>query len=410
MDDEMSLIEPLTLNLQQILDKQWLPEETPQVVVGGSFGEAIAASRARVMLLHEKLAALGEESVAVLSYPFEDIEAIEMTATQTGAILQIRPSSPPEDPEDAILHLPAYDAAKFEVVATKLRVLLETYRAENPPLPRQPEIPVSGVKTPEPACPTCGAAMLPGAAHCVSCGHRVRAKCEVCQIVLDLGWQYCPHCGNSTRHRAVESCPNCGHSLEFGGFIFCPYCGKRVATLCSQCRGVLHSHWQHCPNCGKEVGAIPSQGRAGLWRGASKPEDPRREPTEEEIQPQHSESRAAEEMNAQGVASYEAEKLGDAIVLFRKAIALDPDNATYHLNLAVAYGEKSMDQEALAEYHEVLRLDPQNVSAYLNMGYILNEHEDSEGASQAWKKVVSLAPGSQEAEEARQAMETIDEV
>jgi len=120
--------------------------------------------------------------------------------------------------------------------------------------------------------------------------------------------------------------------------------------------------------------------------------------------------RQAEILNAQGVERYEAEKLGDAIVLFRKAIALDPDNATYHLNLAVAYGEKGMDEDALGEYREVLRLDPDNIAAYLNMGYILNEREDTEGARQAWEKVIDLDPASPEADEAREALGGLGQV
>ena len=52
----------------------------------------------------------------------------------------------------------------------------------------------------------------------------------------------------------------------------------------------------------------------------------------------------AEALNAQGIAAYEGERFDEAIALFRRAVALDPSNATFHCNLAVAYGELRLDQ------------------------------------------------------------------
>jgi superkiller protein 3 len=118
----------------------------------------------------------------------------------------------------------------------------------------------------------------------------------------------------------------------------------------------------------------------------------------------------AESFNEQGKRAYEADELETAIAAFRQALALDPTNADYQTNLAVALDEQEMDEEAFAAYTRALELNPRQVTALLNIGYLYSEQERFEEARQVWEQVIRVDPASEEAQEARDNLRNLDEL
>jgi superkiller protein 3 len=118
----------------------------------------------------------------------------------------------------------------------------------------------------------------------------------------------------------------------------------------------------------------------------------------------------ADVFNEQGKRAYEADDLDTAITEFQQALALDPANADYQTNLAVAFDEREMDDEAFAAYQRALELNPRQVTALLNIGYLYSEQEQFEEARQVWEQVVRVDPASEEAQEARDNLRNLDEL
>jgi Flp pilus assembly protein TadD len=106
--------------------------------------------------------------------------------------------------------------------------------------------------------------------------------------------------------------------------------------------------------------------------------------------------------NASGATLFDQEKVEEAIEEFRRAVMLDPDNGSYHCNLAVAYDEADQDDDARREYERALELNPNDTTALLYLGYLLNEKDEHERAAELWRRLAQLAPGTPDAEEAEQ--------
>jgi tetratricopeptide (TPR) repeat protein len=81
-----------------------------------------------------------------------------------------------------------------------------------------------------------------------------------------------------------------------------------------------------------------------------------------------------------GFAYFLNNRFSDATASFRKAIAMSPQYARAHSNLALALANQKQFPEALAEYKKSLQLDPKFFEAYVNYAGLLSKlgrHEDS---------------------------------
>jgi len=63
-----------------------------------------------------------------------------------------------------------------------------------------------------------------------------------------------------------------------------------------------------------------------------------------------------------GVAAARADRWDEAARQWKNALALGPDSAAAHNNLAVAYEKQGAFEEACKEYEAALRLDPGNTA------------------------------------------------
>ncbi|KHE91462.1 MAG: hypothetical protein SCABRO_02783 [Candidatus Scalindua brodae] len=63
----------------------------------------------------------------------------------------------------------------------------------------------------------------------------------------------------------------------------------------------------------------------------------------------------------------------NAIVSFRKAIELNPDDEAAHYNLGIVYSKKRMYDEAILEYKKVIESNPNLPDVHYNLGVVYRE-------------------------------------
>lgn len=93
------------------------------------------------------------------------------------------------------------------------------------------------------------------------------------------------------------------------------------------------------------------------------------------------------------MAAQRAEDLGHATEAYGKALAIKPDDAALHLNLALALANMKKIDEAKAELEKAATLDPtQAGKAYYNLGAIYINSGQTDAAGEAFKKAMELDP------------------
>jgi cytochrome c-type biogenesis protein CcmH/NrfG len=105
---------------------------------------------------------------------------------------------------------------------------------------------------------------------------------------------------------------------------------------------------------------------------------------------------------------HDGERCGQAIPWYEAALKLEPQNVNVSTDLGVCYHQTSQPDKALEQFEHSLKIDPKHVKTLLNSGIVRAfGKQDLKGATTAWKQVVQLAPGSQEAELAQRGLEGI---
>jgi predicted amidophosphoribosyltransferase len=397
-----SLIEILPSRMQGALDGELKPGEKPVVALKGSPQSAVAATPDRLLTLNEGTGVM--DDVAVQSYPLSEVTDIALNEAGAGPALtwNVRRQADP-----VVFSVPPYDTAKFRMVANAVRRLLTQSFGSS----------ASSGAAAASRCPKCQSPLPVDAAFCPACGLQTRDVCWECGRPLDTEWRFCPSCGGDVLEPGVIPCPSCRASAA-REHAYCPKCGTALRPTCDECDRILRRSWRYCPDCGAPVsgdsggasqGSPGRSGSAAASQAASQrgPSTPFPEPGD--VQPARS-SAEAEALNQRGIAAYERERFDEAIDLFRRALALDPQNAAFHCNLAVACGENGLDDEAYSEYQRTLSLDPANVTALVNLGYLYSERERYEEARDCWERAVRAAPDTPEAAEARANLQNLEQL
>jgi cytochrome c-type biogenesis protein CcmH/NrfG len=105
---------------------------------------------------------------------------------------------------------------------------------------------------------------------------------------------------------------------------------------------------------------------------------------------------------------FDAERYADAIKYYEEALKLDPKNVDASTDLGVSYYYTNRADEALKQFDYSLSLDPKHTKTLLNQGIVLAfGKQDLNGAADAWKKVVAIAPQSQEGQAAQRGLDGI---
>ena len=94
-----------------------------------------------------------------------------------------------------------------------------------------------------------------------------------------------------------------------------------------------------------------------------------------------------------------------AVAAYAKALALKPNDPNVLTDQGVMYRQLNQFDKAVANFQKASKLDPTHVQSLFNLGvvYASDLHKPDE-AAKAWNKVLVLAPGSEQAAQARQQL------
>ena len=105
---------------------------------------------------------------------------------------------------------------------------------------------------------------------------------------------------------------------------------------------------------------------------------------------------------------FDGEQYPNAITWYEQALTLAPNNADVSTDLGVAYYYTNQNDRALAQFDRSLAIDPKHIKTLLNVGIVRAfGKQDLKGATEAWQRVLAVAPGTEEARAATQALEGV---
>jgi tetratricopeptide (TPR) repeat protein len=94
-----------------------------------------------------------------------------------------------------------------------------------------------------------------------------------------------------------------------------------------------------------------------------------------------------------------------AIDAYGKALALNPNNPDVLTDQGVMYRDLGRFDEAIANFEKSAKIDPSHVQSSYNLGVVWsNDKHDTAKAAAAFNRVISIAPNSPQAGEARRAL------
>jgi superkiller protein 3 len=105
-----------------------------------------------------------------------------------------------------------------------------------------------------------------------------------------------------------------------------------------------------------------------------------------------------------GVVLHRQGKADEAIACFRKAIALDPKNASAHTNLGIALQQRGKLAEAENAFRRAIVLDPKLAAAHLHLGNALRGAGRTDEAIACYRKALELQPNLAAAKKALEAL------
>lgn len=125
---------------------------------------------------------------------------------------------------------------------------------------------------------------------------------------------------------------------------------------------------------------------------------------------------AAVDRNPQDTASrvelgnlyFDAERFPEAARWYEDALRIDPRNVNASTDLGITYYYMKQIDRALAQFDKSLSIDPKHSKTLMNIGIVRAfGKEDLEGAVKSWERLIEVAPDSEEARRARQAIQAL---
>ena len=105
---------------------------------------------------------------------------------------------------------------------------------------------------------------------------------------------------------------------------------------------------------------------------------------------------------------FDAERFQDAAEWYEAALKINPRDVNASTDLGIAYYYMNKPDNALAQFDRSLAIDPNHGKTLLNVGIVRAfGKQDLNGATAAWEKVLQVAPNSEEARAARQALDGV---
>ncbi len=95
-------------------------------------------------------------------------------------------------------------------------------------------------------------------------------------------------------------------------------------------------------------------------------------------------------LNLLGVLCVNALRSDEAVGYISSALAIDPNNAQSHANIALAYKDKGDARRAVRHFQESIRLDPNNPIVHNNLGNVLRVIEKPKAAIKSYENALRL--------------------
>jgi cytochrome c-type biogenesis protein CcmH/NrfG len=103
---------------------------------------------------------------------------------------------------------------------------------------------------------------------------------------------------------------------------------------------------------------------------------------------------------------FDAGRFQEAAEWYEAALKINPKDPNASTDLGIAYYYLNQPDRALAQFDRSLAADPTHSKTLLNIGIVRAfGKQDIKGAAEAWQKVLEVAPSSDEARAARQALD-----
>jgi tetratricopeptide (TPR) repeat protein len=105
---------------------------------------------------------------------------------------------------------------------------------------------------------------------------------------------------------------------------------------------------------------------------------------------------------------FDAQRFDIAASWYEAALKLDPKNVNASTDLGVSYYSSNDIDRALKQFQYSLSLDPAHAKTLYNEGIVLAfGKQDIDAAIKAWEKLIAVAPNSEEATRAANAIKTL---
>lgn len=103
---------------------------------------------------------------------------------------------------------------------------------------------------------------------------------------------------------------------------------------------------------------------------------------------------------------FDAGRFSEAIDWYQQALKIQPKNVNVSTDLGIAYYYMNDPDKALAQFDRSLAIDPTHAKTLLNIGIVRAfGKQDLKGAAEVWQKILTVAPASEEARAAKQALD-----
>ena len=105
---------------------------------------------------------------------------------------------------------------------------------------------------------------------------------------------------------------------------------------------------------------------------------------------------------------FDSGRYPEAAEWYEAALKINGKDVNASTDLGIAYYYMNQADKALAQFDRSLDADPKHAKTLLNIGIVRAfGKQDLKGAAEAWQKVLVVAPGSEEARAAQQALDGV---
>jgi len=105
---------------------------------------------------------------------------------------------------------------------------------------------------------------------------------------------------------------------------------------------------------------------------------------------------------------FDAGRFPEAADWYRQALTIRPKDVNVSTDLGIAYYYMNDPDKALAQFDTSLAIDPAHAKTLLNIGIVRAfGKQDLKGAAEVWQKILVVAPSSEEARAAKQALDGV---